>query len=94
VKTIVFQDTGDADPQKVQRIFAEAAIACNVNHANIVNTYAHELKQMPSTLRGELVDYKLYLIQVCTTCFQCEFDGIRLIYASRPCRTQAYVMAY
>jgi hypothetical protein len=67
VKTVVFQDRLDAlgggESEHVARIFEEVAIAANMSHPHIVNTFSHELKQMPSAHPGELVDYKLYLIQ-------------------------------
>jgi serine/threonine protein kinase len=62
VKTIVFQDK--FDDGKAERVFKEAAIACNMNHEHIVNTFTHELKRMASQRPGELVDFKLYIIQV------------------------------
>lgn len=63
IKTVVFQDR-DEDGT-AERVFKEAAIACNMSHEHIVNSFTNELKRMPSQLPNELVDYKLYIIQVC-----------------------------
>lgn len=64
IKTVVFQDR-DEDGT-AERVFKEAAIACNMSHEHIVNSFTNELKRMPSQLPNELVDYKLYIIQVRT----------------------------
>lgn len=62
IKTVVFQDR-DEDGT-AERVFKEAAIACNMSHEHIVNSFTNDLKRMPSQLQNELVDYKLYIIQV------------------------------
>lgn len=64
VKTILFQDTGGSERGKLDRACKEAAIAMKLCHPSIVRTYTHQLQQMKSSLKGELVDFKLYLIQV------------------------------
>jgi serine/threonine protein kinase len=67
IKTIVFQDRHEDGT--AERVIKEAAIACNMSNEYIVNTFAHELKRMPVQVPGELVDYKLYIIQVrCPVC--------------------------
>lgn len=62
IKTIVFQDRHEDGT--AERVIKEAAIACNMSNEYVVNTFAHELKRMPVQVPGELVDYKLYIIQV------------------------------
>jgi serine/threonine protein kinase len=63
IKTIVFQDR--LQDSTAEQVFKEAAIACNMSNAHVVNTFTHELKRMPVQVPGELADFKLYIIQVC-----------------------------
>ena len=70
VKTVRFQSVKDR--HSFESAVAEAAIANNLTHPNIVATYAHELKATPCpTSNGpeDLVSWKLYLVQVSVPIF-------------------------
>jgi serine/threonine protein kinase len=62
IKTIIFQ-VGQASDQTAT-VAAEAAIASNLQHANIVATYSHDICQIAApSMRNELALYKFFLIQ-------------------------------
>ena len=63
VKTVVFQGVS-AGNASMQRAAAEASIAYNLAHPNIVVTYSYDLKPMSDSHVRELNSWKLYLIQV------------------------------
>lgn len=62
IKTIVFQVGYESD--QTSTVAAEAAIASNLQHANIVATYSHDICKLAApSMRNELALYKFFLIQ-------------------------------
>jgi hypothetical protein len=62
IKTVIFSSAG-AD-QQMSLVAAEAAIASNVTHPNVVATYGHDIVDMVKAVGPEPGVYKFYLIQV------------------------------
>lgn len=64
IKTVQFQAGALDSP--VVAISNEAAIASNLNHPNIVATYAHDIADVTAQKEGRAADsvYKFYLVQV------------------------------
>ena len=66
VKTVVFS-CNSLEDMPMQRAAGEAAIAYNLHHPNIVNTYSHNLTAITSSHSDEIMSWKLDLVQVCST---------------------------
>jgi hypothetical protein len=72
VKTIIFSCSPSAD--EADSIAKEAAIASNLCHRNIVNTYDYDIKDVTHTTAGaELGVCKFYLVQVSVCVYLCLF---------------------
>ena len=63
IKTVIFQ-VGMTAADTAQ-VASEAAIASNLVHENIVNTYNHDMCCLQDNDNNELEVYKFYLIQEC-----------------------------
>lgn len=62
IKTVVFQN--GEDDSYTKHVASEAAIASNLMHKNVVNTYSHDIRNITTGPGPEHSIYKFYLLQV------------------------------
>eukprot|EP00892_Ulva_mutabilis_P005445 jgi/Ulvmu1/3272/UM151_0020.1 len=61
IKTVVFQN--GEDDSYTKHVASEAAIASNLMHKNVVNTYSHDIRNITTGPGPEHSIYKFYLLQ-------------------------------
>jgi hypothetical protein len=62
IKTILFES--GAEDLQTARVASEAAIACNLDHHNVVATYSHNITSVAAPSSANMLDvFKFFLIQ-------------------------------